>query len=555
MTRAADHDRARELAAARPDGFLTAAESAWLDAHLAGCASCAAIAAELDAQRGLFAAARGVYPTPPRDLWARTSAAIEADGRVRARPGRSRRTGPIRLGGWSLAPIAGVVVIAIAVGAGLLSGLPRPGTTGVGGPDATPFPLEAGVVRVLSHGVDGSLELRRQVVSEVCPVAASTCTVSPMSEVTQTERLAAASAWDAIISPSNDQLVVVEKGDGARGVYVVPLRDTTATSTPKPAHTSPATTTPPATATPAGTASPDATPSAEVTPAPTEAPESAPPSEPAAASKSPEAQPSPTIEVTPRTDGAIEIASDVRIVGNNAAYSADGRRFAFSAAPADGSTGPDVYVWRAGDGKAVAITDDQASLFAGWLGKDLLVSRLEKDGPRTYVVGLDGSQALAHDGTMWRPTVSPDGRTAVWWDGSVKDSADGQVWVPGGGSLVLESWPDGGTRQVLAEDGITDWEVRWDDTGTVLAIWTTTDSPGKPGTLSLYAVDPKTGRADLKHPRLDAEPAFDGFSLRTGRLTWSAPSDDDTTVQVLAWSGDKVGRIRILTSDGTTVVR
>ena len=67
---------------------------------------------------------------------------------------------------------------------------------------------------------------------------------------------------------------------------------------------------------------------------------------------------------------------------------------------------------------------------------------------------------------------------------------------------------------------------------------------------------PPPAAADLDHPKLDKAAAFEGFSLRDGRLTWSAPADGgDTTVQVLAWKGDQIGRFELLTEDGTTVVR
>ena len=72
----------------------------------------------------------------------------------------------------------------------------------------------------------------------------------------------------------------------------------------------------------------------------------------------------------------------------------------------------------------------------------------------------------------------------------------------------------------------------------------------------LWAIDPETGRADLDSPKLDAEPAFEGFSIGPGRLTWSAPDDaGDSTVQVLAWDGDTFGRLEILSEGGTKVVR
>ena len=75
-------------AAERLDGPLGLAEATWLDEHLAGCPACAAIAAAYEADR--LAAPRACAttpPEPPRDLWARTAAAIE---QAAARPSAPR---------------------------------------------------------------------------------------------------------------------------------------------------------------------------------------------------------------------------------------------------------------------------------------------------------------------------------------------------------------------------------------------------------------------------------------------------------------------------------
>jgi len=272
----------------------------------------------------------------------------------------------------------------------------------------------------------------------------------------------------------------------------------------------------------------------------------------------PSPEPTPSVEVTPRPDGAIEIARDVILVGSAAAYSSDGERFAFSARPAHGSAGPDVYVWERGDSRATAVTTDGDSQFAGWLGDELLVSRVVGGEPRTLILSLaTGDERAARQGPMWRPTVDADAGAAAWWDGTVRASEDGLSWLPDEGRLVLERWPGGGADpQVLAETGITDWQVGWSDDASALAVWTTTGDPDEAGTLSLYDVDPDTGRAKLDTPRLTGEAAFEGFSIQDGRLTWSAPADGgDTTVQVLAWSGDRQGRLEILTEGGTRVVR
>ena len=588
-----DHARARELAALRVDERLDPRDDAWLDAHLVGCDACSRVAAEYDAQRVLFAPARAALPVPPRDLWARTAAAIDD-----ASPAR-RRTGISRL----YAPLAGAMVVAVAVGLGLLNGMPAKESTSKGDvPDATPFPLIAGEVQTISRNEDGQLEMGRQQVDEVCPLSAQTCGVDAQPERTDTELLTAAADWDAIISPSQDQVIVVERGDGAQGVYVLPVGSTTAVeSSPKPVETTPPASEQPSSEVPTEVASTSPEPSDEPVPsdAPVESPgesatadpgESAPaegpdpseapasPTEPAASdepvaspgdttgSEAPSSEPTseptteatPSVEVTPRPDGAVEIASNVIVIGTTAAYSPNGTHFAFTARPADSDTGPDVYVWKVGDDRALAITDDHRSVFAGWLGKRLLVSRVRGDEARTVELTLsDGAAEAVHDGPMWRPTVGPGGTSGVWWDGSIRAAADDTGWLPDSGKLVLGTWPaDDSSKQVLGGSDLTDWAVRWDEDGTLIGVWTTTGGPEAAGTLSLYEVDPATGRADLDHPKLDKTPAFDGFSLRDGRLTWSAPAEGgDTTVQILAWKGDQIGRFELLTEDGTTVVR
>lgn len=558
--RPADHERAQELAALRLDGPLADGDGAWLRAHLDACADCHAVAIEYDDQRLAFRALRDHQPQPPRDLWARTAAAIEADesgGR-----GWRARLWPATL---PLAPVAGVMVLAIAVGAGLLNGflpaaLPSgsPGvatssdTTAGGGPDATPIAIALGEFQVLGRGADGSLEILTGSVDGVCPVGAPDCGLATTLDVTQVARLDADADVQAVGSPDRGQVVLLDRGDGTQGILVVPMTASAGGPSPTPP--------PPATAEPA---TPPAASPAVTPPLPTDDPSTTdePPAslEPTPALGTPEPEtPAPTVAVTPGSDGLVEIASDVVAVGSVAAYSPDGSRFAFTARPADGSRGPDVYVWRTGDRVARAVTDDHASMLAGWLGRRLLISRVVDGTPKTFVVdpATDVVRA-AHKDAMWLPIMGPGRRTAAWWDGTVRRTDGGRAWVPETGSLVLASWPEGDVHQVLADGPLTDWEIRWDDDGTVIAVWVTDAGAKKPGRLSLYAVDPQTGLADVADPMLRDEPAFRGFALDNGKLVWSSPkAGGGTEFVVVAWDGDTItGRATLPAEEGATVVQ
>jgi len=593
---AAVHDRARDLAATRLDEPLPAADLAWLEDHLAACADCAAVAAEYDEQRLSLRAFRLDLPEPPRDLWARTAAALDAEG-----PGRSRRFGGWFPKGLPLAPVAGLMVVAIAVSVGLLNGRSLFPDSTINGdvPMPTPIDVAATEVQVLTRSEDGTVRVLTRHVDQMCPTGVDTCGISSTFDVTTTASISGSADLDGIISPTQDRMVVLDRGGGVGGVggvYVVtmdaPSPTPAPTATPDPSASpdavSPAPTTTPDPSAPAATPDPSAPatpdpsaptttpdPSAPATPDPSapaatpdpSAPATPDPSAPAATpdpaaspgpTPDPAAEPTPSIAVSPAPDGALEIARDVIVVGGIAAYSLDGSHFAFSARPADGSVGPDVFVWTVGDAEARAVTSDHVSVFAGWLDGRLLVSRVADGNPETVLLDLaDGSESALGEGRTWRPAIGPDGRTAAWWDGSVTFADGGVTPVPDMGRLVLAGWPASDANpQVLAAGRLTDWDVNWAADGTVLGVWTTTGKPGKVGSLSLYAVDPDSGRADLGNPLIDAAPAFDGFSLRSGRLAWTAPADDGgTTVQVAVWSGRDVNQLELQTEQGVKVVR
>ena len=80
-------------------------------------------------------------------------------------------------------------------------------------------------------------------------------------------------------------------------------------------------------------------------------------------------------------------------------------------------------------------------------------------------------------------------------------------------------------------------------------------SPTPAGRLSLYRLSTLTLLADLEHPMLDAAPADGGFSLRTGRLAWTAHSaSGELVLQVLAWFGTTIGRLELPAATGAMIV-
>jgi hypothetical protein len=91
------------------DDELAAGERAEIEAHLAGCAQCAAVLADL---KRVVARARALEPRPPQtDLWAGIAAHIEAEA--------AGTIVPRRRVSFTLPQLAAAAVILIAVSAGL----------------------------------------------------------------------------------------------------------------------------------------------------------------------------------------------------------------------------------------------------------------------------------------------------------------------------------------------------------------------------------------------------------------------------------------------------
>ena len=698
-----DHNRARELAALQLDEALAPVDAVWLETHVAVCDDCRLVAAAYVDGRSALRALRATAPEPPRDLWARTAARIEVDATRRPNLNPAPRGafgGRVRRG--AIAPLAAVLVVAVAVGAGLFSGTSLlPASTA-----ALPTPIAITAVadvQVLSRSEDGSVQILSRPVNAVCPVGSSECGITRTFAVTNVGGVGSGSL-NAAMSPHRDRLVVVATSNGTQGVYVLPF----SISTPAPTSSDTPGASDGSTAS-LFSASPVAVATVVVVPG-TPSVDTPPPVTTTSPSGTvdPSASPvsSPSIPVSPAPGGVLEIATNVVVVGP-AAYSPDGTQVAFSARPADGSAGPDVYVWTTGDAIARALTTDHAAQFASWTTAGILVSRVVDTTPATTLVDpASGAEAPVAIGAAWLPVVDPTGTVGAWWSGTVKRDEAGD-WVPDQGSLVIGQWPNGAGAgsvppavepspsaagsapssaassgdpvgsppaaanasssvaptvaltagpatpdatvtsapaatpsaggdvspspssaservQVLIHGSLTAWAVRWDETGSAMAVWTLGASEGAtagetPGTtaagasgatsgdpasspdasvaapektptnkdvappqtgaaqtvvpqpagsqpagssapmptgrLSLYRVDPVTRLVDPVNPMLDAALADGGFSLRTGRLAWTARTGAGALVlQVLAWSGATIGRMELPAATGAMIV-
>jgi hypothetical protein len=288
--------------------------------------------------------------------------------------------------------------------------------------------------------------------------------------------------------------------------------------------------------------------------------------------------------------GPIEIAHDVVLVGQSAAYSANGSWFAFTARPVGGSAGPDIYVWKVGEPLATPVTTDHRSIFGSWVGDVMVGSTVVEASmgngssaktelqPSSYLLDPSTRQMtpLPQTGQAWRPAVDPTGRRAIYWSGTLRTTTS-PGFAPDAGKLVLGDWGTGSSaptegplptplkddqanarhETTISAGRIEDWDARWDSEGTHVAIWIADPQDPTVGRLSLYAVDSFDARIDLKTPLLDGERASAGYAISDGQLVWVEPATDGSAtskVQLIAWNETGVGKIGTLT-DPAIIIR
>jgi hypothetical protein len=149
----------------------------------------------------------------------------------------------------------------------------------------------------------------------------------------------------------------------------------------------------------------------------------------------------------PRTD-ARPILTSVYPTGMPAAWSRDGSTLAFSARPADGSRGPDIYTWHPGDRVAKPLTTDHASSFASWADGRIVGSMAVRDPdvpgrliPQSFVIDPKTGERYVIDAAgVWLPTVDPTGTNVIFWRGSLAD--DQPRPILGKGRLEVARWSD-----------------------------------------------------------------------------------------------------------------
>jgi hypothetical protein len=563
------HERARTLASESMDVDLSAADAAWLKDHLAGCDACRDVAGEY---RAIHTELRGLaMPEPPRDLWPRTAAALD---QVDARAGRAAGRGLLRLGflsssRMSLATAAAVGLTVVVACLSLFSqgpGLPfGPGPSKTAATAAGTAVPNGGLTPVAF--VDGNIigvtatngVYQITSASAGCPNAQEPCTISDAGSVVMGS-IASRSPVSVALSPNAAQ-AAVWTGDK---VVVVPLGAPSARTvpldllTPRPTGSAAASEVAP-------------TPGASFSAEPTAGLSATPTSTPTASSAPTQA---PTVASEP-----IAILDGYQIVGRAPEFSADGVWLAFSARPADSTVGADVYVWRAGWEAASRVTDTHADLFAGWYSRKILISEFvsvpaaaeptpspASEADATEAASIEPTAAPAPlfaavsfvydpltsavsqiDRYMLLPTVDPSGRYLVYWSGSVRLNPTTNLWEAGQGDLYFDSWSNvdllagkfgesaipasssptaGAAGQVLpvtpTAGSVQRWVVRWDAVGRYVAIWVG-DPSGESGRVSLFGVDPATGRLDptvLISAEARSNVAFDESS----NLLYTSPS-------------------------------
>ena len=578
------HPQAHEWAADRIHEPLPPEREARLETHLAGCAECRAVEADYLAASASLRQLSA--PIPPRDLAARTFAALDREaGRMAPRWGRAPALLGAGAGRGTRTTATAVSLVSLAVigalGALLLLPLGLPG----GPAGSSPAGVAAGQLAFV--GVEGNeVRVYRTTVGQACSPDASGCadidaddgqvvalpadvTLSdfemdpqgrhaalagqlgnettyyvvdlalaqgpigpaiPSSRATASPAWSSGSAWPTASAWPSGSSATIPPASVPRVPVVGPAGespDPTSTATPLPtagssptdASLPPSLTpsvgpyTPPSPGDDASGASSSPGPGGSALPA-ASAVIVPPPSPGTALGSTVTGAATAGASLLPRTD-ARPILTNVYPTGMPAAWSRDGSTLAFSARPADGSRGPDIYTWRPGDRVAKPLTSDHASSFASWANGRIVGSMAVRDPdvpgrliPQSFVIDPKTGERYVIDAAgVWLPTVDPTGTNVIFWRGTLAD--DQPRPVLGKGRLEVARWSE---LDPLAdgEPAATPSAVPTDDSGAKPDssdnLEPTPASSSRPG-----ATEP-AGAAGSTEPKATVPPASDGGS-------------------------------------------
>jgi hypothetical protein len=464
------HARYRELISGRIDEPLDAADAEELEQHLEACSRCRSVERYYRAQHTRLAA----LPTipAPRDLWARTSAALDTEmarspraARQKEREDRVSERGPSsRL--LALSAGSSLTLALVLIATQLNTGVTVPPTTGPVAANPTPFDVAPEAVVFPVFSADGAVTIYQTEVAQVCPTPTIECSAAdtgthPVLRITGT-----GGRTGTAVRSGKGRLALLamnETGQETISVVTLPANATGSGSGAATGSSSPGPGTTPGGAgpTPGGTRRPTIVPTPsevvqqtpshpEVSPSstrePTRTPRTPTPTKNSAVPSGTQSPaPSSLVPTGSPATTALAILDHVRTAGAPAAWSPDGDMLAFSAMPADRSTGPDVYVWRLGESKAQRLTTDHGSYFASWAGSRIVISRVmplpKGKGPTTGTFVLDpttGETRQVPVNRMWLPAVDPKDRWAVSWMGSL--AVAGSSVTPTSGGLYLVDW-------------------------------------------------------------------------------------------------------------------
>jgi hypothetical protein len=469
------HEPFEELISGSLTGDLTDAERQRLDAHLDGCAACRATLAAFADQRRIVSGLRHI--APPRDLGARVRAAVERRG-FGVVPWWRRPAVMFGGVGGGLAAIAGVLLALV-----LLNGPTE--DAAVGDASATPSPTAIAVVASPSDEPQPTLPpilpTPQPNASPVESIAPPPPSVEPSPTTTPVPASPEPDVFLALTGPFDNLNLTVQE--------------------PVPSGEPP-----------------DPITEVEVVEAPN--------GPPIAAELSPDGQwlafivelglsgmnevRATRVAIAPSEEPPTEGTEigEVAILGRSIAgtpflerlaWSPDGRRLAYTLADPDADGATDVWIFEPDAAEPARLTDTGNAYAASWIpdrdadpASRLWVSLAAED-PASYVLELDPDEEIAvTDPTreaikdapgVFMPTLSPDGRLAIYWTGRMAQE-DGLPWIlsEDGEPYLAEhdvrdaTYEFGNERPLFSDlrvegDGFASAAISWGADGDAYAIW------------------------------------------------------------------------------------